>query len=113
MAMSTGSGEITPVQSIQDLKPKMELHGTVKKIELYGAFVDLGIGTDGLLHISQLSTERVKNVSDVVKEGDEVTVWVRNVDVDQRRIDLTMIQPSEKNVAEVQAGQVLIGTVVR
>ena len=66
MAMSTGSGEITPVQSIQDLKPKMELHGKVKKIELYGAFVDLGVGTDGLLHISQLGTERVKNVNDVV-----------------------------------------------
>src|SRR5204862_8297379 len=63
--------------------------------------------------ISQLSTERVKNVSDVVKEGDEVTVWVRNVDVDQRRIDLTMIQPPDKNFAEVQAGQVITGTVVR
>jgi len=112
--MSTGSGETTPQgQSIQDLKPKMEMRGKVKKIELYGAFVDLGIGTDGLLHISQLSTERVKNVSDVVKEGDEVTVWVRNVDVDQRRIDLTMVQPPDKNFNEVQQGQVLTGTVVR
>ena len=111
--MSTGSGELTPVQSIQDLKPKMELHGKVKKIELYGAFVDLGIGTDGLLHISQLGTERVKNVNDVVKEGDEVTVWVRNVDVDQGRIDLTMIQPPAHTWNEVQQGQVLSGTVVR
>jgi small subunit ribosomal protein S1 len=112
--MSTGSGETTPqVNSLQDLKPKQEMRGKVKKIELYGAFVDLGIGTDGLLHISQLSTERVKNVSDVVKEGDEVTVWVRNVDVDQRRIDLTMVQPAEKNFNEVQQGQVLSGTVVR
>ena len=111
--MSTGSGEITPVQSIQDLKPKMELHGKVKKIELYGAFVDLGVGTDGLLHISQLGTERVKNVNDVVKEGDEVTVWVRNVDVDQGRIDLTMIQPPDRTWNEVQVGQVLNGKVVR
>jgi ribosomal protein S1 len=111
--MSTGSGEATAAQSIQDLKPKMELRGKVKKIELYGAFVDLGIGTDGLLHISQLGTERVKNVNDVVKEGDEVTVWVRNVDVDQGRIDLTMIQPPAHTWNEVQVGQVLNGKVTR
>jgi transcriptional accessory protein Tex/SPT6 len=79
--MSTDNGEVTPpALSITDLKPKMELRGKVKKIELYGAFVDIGVGHDGLLHISQLSTERVKNVNDVVKEGDEVAVWVRNVD---------------------------------
>jgi len=111
--MSTGSAEATPVQSIQDLKPKMELRGKVKKIELYGAFVDLGIGTDGLLHISQLGNQQVKNVNDVVKEGDEVTVWVRNVDVDRGRIDLTMIQPPAHTWNEVQQGQVLNGTVVR
>src|SRR5258708_25730313 len=99
MAMSTGSGEATPVQTIQDLKPRMELKGKVKKIELYGAFVDLGVGTDGLLHISQLGTERVKNVNDVVKVGDDVTVWVRNVDVAQGRIDLTMVAPSEQSQA--------------
>src|SRR5215475_11614754 len=111
--MSTGSAEATPVQSIQDLKPKMELRGKVKKIELYGAFIDLGIGTDGLLHISQLSNQRVKNVNDVVKEGDEVTVWVRNVDVAQGRIDLTMVEPPAHTWNEVQVGQVLTGTVTR
>ncbi len=128
--MSTGSGEATPVQTIQDLKPRMELKGKVKKIELYGAFVDLGVGTDGLLHISQLGTERVKNVNDVVKVGDDVTVWVRNVDVAQGRIDLTMVAPSEQpqprservsgntsgngnNGINLQVGQVLSGKVVR
>src|SRR5688572_1643494 len=110
MAMTTGNGETTPqVGSIQDLKPGIQMNGKVKKIELFGAFVDLGIGTDGLLHISQLSTGRVKNVSDVVKEGDEVTVWVRNVDVDQGRIDLTMIQPVEREMKEIQVGQTLKG----
>jgi small subunit ribosomal protein S1 len=112
--MTTGNGESTPqVSTIQDLQPRMELRGKVKKIELFGAFVDLGIGTDGLLHISQLSTGRVKNVSDVVKEGDEVTVWVRNVDVEQGRIDLTMIQPIEREMKEIQVGQTLKGKVVR
>ncbi len=112
--MSTGSGEATPqVQTITDLKPKMELRGKVKKVELYGAFVDVGVGVDGLLHISQLSTERVKNVNDVVKEGDEVTVWVRNVDVEQGRIDLTLMRPPGLMWNEIQPGQVLTGKVVR
>ncbi len=112
--MSTEQGEVTPsALSLTDLKPKMELRGKVKKVELYGAFVDIGVGTDGLLHISQLSTERVKNVTDVVKEGDEVTVWVRNVDQAQGRIDLTMIRPPGVTWNEIQVGQVLTGKVVR
>ncbi len=111
--MSTENGEITPALSVSDLKPKMELRGKVKKIELYGAFVDVGVGHDGLLHISQLSTERVKNVNDVVKEGDEVTVWVRNVDQQTGRIDLTMIRPPGVMWSELTVGQVLTGKVVR
>ncbi|HVO43021.1 MAG TPA: S1 RNA-binding domain-containing protein, partial [Aggregatilineales bacterium] len=62
MEMENGAEITQPSPSLTDLKPKMELHGKVKKIELYGAFVDIGVGHDGLLHISQLSTERVKNV---------------------------------------------------
>ncbi len=112
--MNVENGVTTPpAMTIKDLKPKMELHGKVKKVELYGAFVDVGVGTDGLLHISQLSTERVKNVNDVVKEGDEVTVWVRNVDVDQGRIDLTMVPPAGMSMGEIQVGQTFKGKVVR
>ncbi|MCC7451884.1 MAG: S1 RNA-binding domain-containing protein [Anaerolineae bacterium] len=113
--MSIDNGEMTPpaALSIKDLKPKMELRGKVKKVELYGAFVDVGVGTDGLLHISQLSTEHVKNVNDVVKEGDEVTVWVRNVDQEHGRIDLTMIRPPGMMWNEMKVGQVLTGKVVR
>ena len=102
-----------PSRSLKDLKPKMELRGKVKKLELYGAFIDVGVGHDGLLHISQLSTERIKNVNDVISEGDEITVWVRNVDVDQGRIDLTMIQPPGMTWDELHVGQVLTGTVER
>jgi small subunit ribosomal protein S1 len=112
--MNTQEGEATPpALSIADLKPKMELPGKVKKIELYGAFIDIGVGTDGLLHISQLSTEHVRNVTDVVKEGDEITVWVRNVDQVQGRIDLTMIRPPGMMWNEIELGQVLTGKVVR
>lgn len=111
--MSTGVEETKPSLSLADLKPKMELHGKVVKIELYGAFVDVGAVQDGLLHISQLSTERVKNVNDKVSVGDEVTVWVRNVDVEQKRIDLTMIQPPDVTWNDIQVGQELVGKVVR
>ncbi len=113
--MSMENGEMTPppALSLKDLKPKVELRGKVKKVELYGAFVDVGVETDGLLHISQLSTEHVKNVNDVVKEGDEVTVWVRNVDQEHGRIDLTMIRPPGMMWNEVRVGQVLAGKVVR
>src|SRR5215831_2525238 len=106
--METENGATTlPSLSLTDLKPKMELRGKVKKIELYGAFVDIGVGRDGLLHISQLSTERVKNVNDVISEGQEITVWVRNVDVDQGRVDLTMVPPPGMTWDELQVGQVL------
>lgn len=98
---------------LEDLKPKMELTGTVKKIELFGAFVDVGVGRDGLVHISALKPERVNNVSDVVKEGDTVTVWVKKVDAEQGRLDLTMIQPLGVEWGELKRGQRFTGKVVK
>jgi transcriptional accessory protein Tex/SPT6 len=99
--------------SLQELKPKQELRGTVKNIELFGAFVDVGAGVDGLLHISQISTEAVKNVGDVLKQGDEITVWVRKVDTAQGRLDLTMIKPLGLAWNEIRDGMVVTGNVVK
>ncbi len=99
--------------SINDLKPKMALTGVVKKVELFGAFVDVGVGQDGLLHISQLSSERVRNVTDVVKEGQEVNVWVMNVDREKGRFSLTMLPPASLSWDEIQPGAVLTGKVER
>ena len=103
----------TSSSPIAELKPKMELHGKVTRIELYGAFIDLGVGQDGLLHISQLSTDHVNNVNDKLTVGQEITVWVRQVDAGQGRIDLTMIQPPGLTWDELKVGQELTGTVVR
>jgi small subunit ribosomal protein S1 len=105
--------EETGPSSIHDLKPKMRLAGTVTRVELFGAFVDVGAGTDGLVHISQLKTERVNRVSEVVNEGDQVTVWVLNVDPGNNRIDLTMIEPAAVDWEEMRAGQVYTGTIKR
>lgn len=99
--------------SIGDLRPRMEMRGKVKKIELFGAFVDLGVGKDGLLHISQLGVERVKNVRDVLKEGDEVTVWIKSVDTENGRIDLTMVKQHMVAWNEIREGGVFTGKVIR
>jgi predicted RNA-binding protein with RPS1 domain len=91
----------------------MQLTGTVKKVELFGAFVDVGVGRDGLVHISALSRQQVNRVEDVVKEGDTVTVWVRRVDAQAGRIDLTMVEPSALEWDEIRPGQVYTGKVVK
>ena len=78
------------ILSLEDLKPDMELTGTVRNVIDFGAFVDIGVHQDGLVHISQLSDRFVKHPSEVVKVGDVVTVWVISVDVQKKRIALRM-----------------------
>ena len=78
------------ILSIEDLKPGMELTGTVRNVIDFGAFVDIGVHQDGLVHISQLSDRFVKHPSAVVKVGDIVQVRVLSVDVPKKRIALTM-----------------------
>ncbi len=80
------------VLSMKDLEQGMELEGTVRNVVDFGAFVDIGVGQDGLVHISKLASRFVKHPMDVVSVGDVVTVWVDDVDVKRNRIALTMIQ---------------------
>ncbi len=83
------------VLKIEDLAPGMELQGTVRNVIDFGAFVDIGIKSDGLVHISQLRSGFVKHPMDVVSVGDNVTVWVLNVDLKKGRVGLTMKAPAE------------------
>ncbi|WP_442601841.1 Tex family protein [Paenibacillus sp. KN14-4R] len=83
----------TDVLQIEDLTPGMELHGTVRNVIDFGAFVDIGIKNDGLVHISQLSNSFVKHPMDVVSVGDVVKVWVMSADVKKGRVSLTMKNP--------------------
>ena len=85
----------TDVLKIEDLTPGMELQGTVRNVIDFGAFVDIGIKNDGLVHISQLSDRFVKHPMDVVSVGDNVTVWVLNVDLKKGRVGLTMRKPAD------------------
>ncbi|WAA09243.1 Tex family protein [Fervidibacillus albus] len=79
------------VLQLEDLKPGMELEGTVRNVVDFGAFVDIGVKQDGLVHISKMRQQFVKHPLDVVSVGDIVTVWVEDVDVKKGRISLSMI----------------------
>jgi protein Tex len=80
------------VLKLEDLKAGMELQGTVRNVVDFGAFVDIGVKQDGLVHISKLSNRFVKHPLDVVSVGDVVTVWVDSVDHQKGRVALTMLQ---------------------
>ena len=83
----------TDVLSMEDLKPGMELMGTVRNVIDFGAFIDIGVHQDGLVHISQISDRYIKHPSEVLKVGDIVKVWVLSVDTKKKRISLTMKKP--------------------
>jgi uncharacterized protein len=75
---------------MKDLKPGMVLSGTVRNVIDFGVFVDIGVHQDGLVHISQVSSRRVRHPSEVVEVGDVVKVCVLDVDQQRKRISLTM-----------------------
>lgn len=81
------------VLSMDDLAPGMELTGTVRNVIDFGAFVDIGVHQDGLVHISRMASKFIRHPSEVVKVGDVVKVWVVEVDKKKNRIALTMLKP--------------------
>ncbi len=99
-------------------KPKnlavgQEVMGTVKRVSDFGAFVDIGVGRDGLVHISELSIKRVGKVTDVLNEGQVVPMWIKKLDRERNRISLTMIPPGTKTLRDVNQGDIVTGTVTR
>ncbi|MBR6620249.1 MAG: RNA-binding transcriptional accessory protein [Clostridia bacterium] len=86
---------LTDVMDMNDLKPGMEIKGTVRNVIDFGAFIDIGVHQDGLVHISRITDRFIKHPSEVLTVGDIVTVWVVSVDVAKKRIALTMIKPKE------------------
>ena len=83
----------TDVLAMDDLAPGMELMGTVRNVIDFGAFVDVGVHQDGLVHISRMSNRFIKHPAEVVKVGDVIKVWVVEVDAKKKRIALTMLPP--------------------
>lgn len=99
--------------SITDLRRNMKIEGTIRETGLYGAFVDIGLERDGLIHISNLSRRRIAKVSDVVSVGDRVTTWVLDVDPDQGRVGLSLFEPSDVTWRDIKEGKSYTGEVVR
>jgi ribosomal protein S1 len=95
------------------LKPKDALKGTVKRIGLSGAIIDVGAEKDGLLHVSALGKEGVNQVQDVLAVGQIVEVWVRKVDSAKGELQLTMIAPLAHDWGEIKTGQRVTGKVTR
>lgn len=112
----------------KDVQGGMQLEGKVTSIALYGVFVDVGVGRDGLVHISEMSETRIESPTELVQIGDPVTVWVKSVDADARRISLTMRDPNKpkpqrerrgprkpevdrEKLAELKAGDTIEGTI--
>lgn len=85
------------ILKLEDLAAGMELEGTVRNVVDFGAFVDIGVKQDGLVHLSKLAKTFVKHPTDVVAVGDVVTVWVEAVDSKRGRISLTMIAPKKND----------------
>ncbi|WP_175265167.1 S1 RNA-binding domain-containing protein, partial [Lacticaseibacillus nasuensis] len=81
------------VLTMADLQPGMKLEGTVRNVVDFGAFVDIGVKHDGLVHASHMGRKFVRNPTTVVQVGDIVTVWVLSVDLKRERIQLTMVAP--------------------
>jgi small subunit ribosomal protein S1 len=109
--------DATPIAStsisIADIEPGMRMNGRVKSVTEFGAFVDVGVGPQGLVHISQLSRRRVDKVGDVVQVGDEVQVWVKKVDKQRGRISLTMVPPVTVHLKDLEPEMVVEGVVTR
>jgi small subunit ribosomal protein S1 len=108
----TGLQADSPMK-LADLKPKTRLEGKVTKIELFGAFVDVGMEREGLVHISRLQRGKVNRVADVVEIGQQVEVWVHKVDPNAGRLELTMIPPLALEWKDIKPGMQLTGKVVR
>ncbi|MDX1664973.1 MAG: S1 RNA-binding domain-containing protein, partial [Candidatus Promineifilaceae bacterium] len=107
------TGQAGPPTSVEDLERKMKLSGRVERLELYGAFIDIGVGTSALVHISKIAKGHVNRVSDALNIGDEVEVWVERVDPEQQQIMVSMVEPLAVEWSDLEEGQVYTGSVKR
>ncbi|MGD0575544.1 MAG: S1 RNA-binding domain-containing protein [Anaerolineales bacterium] len=111
--MGDGSPQGANPVSLLQLKPKMELHGQITRVDLYGAFVDVGAEKEGFVHLSELRHGPVNKVGEAVQVGQGVTVWVRAVDPGNGKLELTMVKPLAYDWSELKKGMTVHGTVVR
>jgi ribosomal protein S1 len=100
-------------ETIEDLEPKMKVTGKVLKTSLAGAIVDVGVGIPGLIHISKIQKGSVTRVADVLKEGQDIEVWIQRADPENKKIELTMLEPLGMDWREIQPEMEIVGKVTR
>jgi len=98
---------------VRKLAVGQEVQGRVKRLTDFGAFVDIGVGTDALVHVSEMSQRRVKSPKDVLSVGEEITAWIKALDKEHNRISLTLLPPGTRTIRDLETGEVLTGTVTR
>lgn len=111
--VGVGNVTVENIISLADLSVGQQLEGVVKKVILSGAIVDVGAPVDGLLHISDLGQKGATRTSDVLSEGQKITVWVKRVDLVNSRLSLTMIAPPRFTWNDLKPGLKTEGKVVR
>jgi len=104
---------IPPRKVVKTLAVGQEVEGVVKRVTEFGAFIDIGVGRDGLVHVSEMSTGRVAKASDIVQEGQQVKVWIKELDREKNRISLSMIAPGTLTLRDLEEGTVLPGRITR
>lgn len=100
-------------QVVRMLAVGQQIDGVVRRVTDFGAFVDIGVGRDGLIHISELSTRRIAKVADLLSEGQAIQPWIKKLDRQRNRISLTLIDPGTKTIRDLKEGEVVEGTVSR
>lgn len=98
---------------VRKLAVGQQVQGRVKRLTDFGAFVDINVGTDALVHVSEMSQRRVKSPKDVLKVGDEVTAWIKALDKEHNRISLTLLSPGTRTIRDLEVGEILTGSVTR
>jgi len=104
---------IPPKKIVRKVAVGQEVHGRVRRLTDFGAFIDIGVGTDALVHVSQMSQRRVNKPSDMLEVGQEVTAWIKSLDRERNRISLTLLPPGTRTIRDLQKGEVVKGKVTR
>lgn len=108
-----GALNFQPRKIVRTLAVGQEVDGVIKRVTDFGAFVDIGVGRDGLVHVSEMGQGRVAKPSDVVAEGQQVKVWVKELDREKNRISLSMVAPGTRTLRDLEEGAVVRGKVTR
>jgi small subunit ribosomal protein S1 len=104
---------IPPRKVVKTLAVGQEVEGVVKRVTDFGAFVDIGVGRDGLVHVSEMGTGRIDKPADVIAQGDKIRVWIKELDREKNRISLSMIAPGTLTMRELEEGMIVPGKVTR